>query len=1052
MRKLLLTILPVLLLAASAFGQSRQVTGVVSGADGNPIAGVTVVVEGVAGGASTGMDGRYTISAPADGTLSFTFIGMEPQTIAIAGRAIVNVTLRESSEVLEDVLVIAYGTAPKETFTGSAAVISADAIGKQQVTNISKGLAGLVPGVQIVSNNGQPGTAASIRVRGIGSFTADAAPLIILDGNTYEGSLADIATSDIESMTVLKDAAASSLYGARAANGVIIITTKRARSREAVVSFDAKLGVNSRALPDYDIVTDPGQYYEVYWGALKRYAQIAGGYDNAQASAYASNNLITGTNMGLVYNVYNVPNNEVVINGKLNPNARLGNVVNGNYLYPDSWFDEAYTQGKRQEYNVSVSNSTDKSNSYFSLGYLEDEGYVVASDYKRLSARLRTESQMKSWLKMGGSASYVRSTYNQLLNDGSTGDLFYMTRNVAPIYPVYIRDAQGNILTGPKGYKRYDYGEGDQGGLARPAASGANPISAYLYDEDSGDVHTYSLNGFAEISFLKNFKLNLSGATDMRDSRRTNYTNSYFGQYADSNGMLYKYHDRTSSYTLRQLLTWAWSCDSHNIQAMAAHEYYNTRYQYIYGTKQNGFSVDGREISMYIDAPQTNSYSTEYMNEGYFGRVNYDYAGKYFVEGSYRRDASSRFASNNWWGNFWSLSAGWLIDREDFFNVPWVDHLKLKASYGALGNDRIGDYRYTNRYDIVNAGGMISATLNAKGNPNIGWESNHTFNAGVEFSLLGNRLNGGVEYFYRVTQDLLFSRTVAPSMGYGSYYDNIGRLDNWGVELDLSGLLVDTRNITWTANLNATWFRNELKSLPPERQDGFETGIYKVMLGGTRYQIFIPEYAGVYKEAGANQGKPMWYKDVKDNNGNVTGRETTLVYGEATKYDQGTALPDFYGGFGTQLRVYGFDFGISFAYQLGGQVYDSGYVMLLNSPTSDRGRGFHKDLLKAWTPENPDSNYPRFVYGDTQFNGNSDRFLVDASYLSLQNISVGYTLPEKWTSKIGVRDVRLFFVADNVALWSKRQGLDPRQTWDGSNSGARYAPIRTVSGGISLKF
>ena len=373
----------------------------------------------------------------------------------------------------------------------------------------------------------------------------------------------------------------------------------------------------------------------------------------------------------------------------------------------------------------------------------------------------------------------------------------------------------------------------------------------------------------------------------------------------------------------------------------------------------------------------------------------------------------------------------------------------MKASYGAQGNDGIGSYSYVDTYEVVNSAGQPAASFVAKGNPNITWETNYNFNVGAEFSFWQGRLSGSVEYFSRKTEDLLFSRPVPSTLGYDSYPDNIGSMRNRGVEIDLNAVLYRNKNINWSFYVNATHYKNTVISLPPEKANGYATGNYYWSEGGSRYDWYIPSYAGVDQET----GMALWYRDVRDAEGNIT-RMTTDTYSYATKYNHGSALPDLYGGFGTSFECYGFDFSIGFSYQIGGQSIDSGYQVLMHNYSSNRGYNWHKDMLNAWTPENPNSDIPMLCYGSDfgYANSLSDRFLEDASYISLNNISIGYTLPKKWTSKIGLQKLRIYFAADNVAFWSKRKGFDPRQSWNGSTSAQIYAPIRTLSGGLTLQF
>ena len=989
---------------------------------------------------------------------------METQELPIKPN--MHVVMRSNSEILDEVMVVAYGTAKKSAFTGSATVVGTDEIEKIQSSNVVNALSGKVSGVQLNNASGQPGaTTPTIRVRGIGSIMAGNDPLVILDGVPYDGDLNNLSNQDIESMTVLKDAASNALYGARGANGVIIITTKKGNSGKATVTVDAKWGSNSKGVQDYNVITSPAQYYEVYYGSLKNYF-MGQGMSAAEAHIQAASNMVdpnSNNSYTLGYNVYNVPAGQYLIgsNGKLNPNATLGNVVSyggQDYLMlPDNWMDEVYNHGLRQEYNVSVSAGSDKSSFYASVSYLKNEGISVNSDFERLTGRLKADYQVKDWLKVGGNMAYTHFDANSLGEDGSSassGNVFAIASYIAPIYPFFVRNGQGQVMTDQYGNTMYDYGGGENGDLVRPFLSNANAYAANKMDENNAEGNALMASGFAEIRFLKDFKFTWNSSVNLDETRRTGFTNPYYGQYATQNGMLYKYHTRSLSYNHQQLLNWKRGFNGHNVEVMLGHEAYRYKYYYLYGSRTNMFDPTNHELSSAITDNGTDSYTTDYNTEGYFGRVLYDFDEKYFLSGSYRRDASSRFHPDNRWGNFWSAGAAWIISKENFFDVSWIDLLKIKASFGSQGNDNIGNYLYVNTYNIVNSAGNPAAVPATMGNKDITWETNSNFNAGVEFELFGARLNGSVDYFLRKTTDMLFSFPLAPSFGYSSYYANIGDMRNMGVEVELNATPIKTNDLTWEIRLNMTHYKNKIVYLPEQRKTmeldghrGFSSGSYFYGEDLPLYTFRIQKYAGVSED-----GEAMYYMNVEHEDGTVT-METTTNYSQADYYDCGTALPDVYGGFGTTLTYKGFDLSVDFNYQIGGQVYDSDYASLMGSPSSgSRGRNWHADILNAWTPQNTTSNIPRVQYNDQYTNQSSDRFLTSASYLSLQNVNVGYTLPSSWSDRVGIEKVRIYFTGENLWLWSKRQGMDPRQSISGSVTSSYYAPMRTLSGGITLTF
>ena len=1063
-RKIVLSLIAVFVFLAYATAQNRQISGTVSDANGHPVAGATVIVDGTSLGTTTNTAGEYTLSAPVNGTLVVTFVGFEPQQLPIAGKTRINVTMKEDAQAIDDVIVVAFGTAKKEAFTGSAAVIKSDEIAKVQTSNVATALVGRVAGVQTSSTSGDLGKTPSIRVRGFGSINAGKEPLWIVDGMPYEGDLNNLNTNDIESMTVLKDAASNALYGARGANGVIMVTTKKAKSGDAVVTIDAKWGVNSKALEEYDVITSPAQYYETHFKAL--YGYYAQTNPAAKAYALASSGLTSNGTGGLGYNVYTVPEGQALIgtNGKLNPNATLGRkiIYNGQeyWLTPDDWIDEAYQSAFRQEYNVNISGATERSSFYASLGYLDNTGIIKSSALERYTARLKADYQAKKWLKVGGNMSYAHfSNSNGNSNEGSassTANIFAFSAQMPPIYPVYIRDGSGRIMVDDNGYQMYDYGDKGNAGLTRPLLPGANGLQTSWLNKKKAEGNAFSGSGFVDISLYKGLKLTVNGSTNIDETRTTDLNNQYYGQFAEAGGTISKYHTRDIAYNLQQILNYNETFGKHNVGLMVGHEYYQKKYYYLSGTKSKLFSYDNEELGgAVVDGAGAHSYIDDYNSEGYFMRAQYDYAGRYFVSGSYRRDASSRFHPDHRWGNFWSVGAAWLLNQENWFDAPWVNMLKLKASYGSQGNDNIGNYLYTDTYSIENNNGEIAVLFGQKGNPNITWETNTNLNIGTEFGFWNNRLSGSVDFFNRKTSDMLFAFSVPSSLGYSSYYANVGDMVNRGVEVELNADLIRTKNVLWSFNLNLTHVKNEVTYLAPEHKSttvegykGYIDGSYFVGEGLPLYTYYLRSYAGVDPETGAS----LWYKDVKGDDGKIT-RTKTSDYTSATRYLHDSAIPSVYGGFSTSVSAYGVDFSISFNYQIGGKVYDSGYASFMSSPYGTTvGTNYHKDILKAWTPENKGSDIPRLQYGDQYTTSVSDRFLTDASYLNISNINVGYTLPSKITQKFGVQKLRVYLACDNVVYWSKRQGLDPRYSFTGATNFSNYSPIRTISGGVTVQF
>ncbi|MDD2293470.1 MAG: TonB-dependent receptor [Bacteroidales bacterium] len=1067
-----------LLLSVTALvsAQNIRVTGTVADAStGEAIVGASVQLKGsTTVYAMTDIQGGYSISVPSNGTLVVVFLGYKTQELSVNGRSIIDVALPVDTELLDEVIVVAFGTSTKESFTGSAKVINEEKLSLSQVSNVTSALAGQVAGVQLTSANGAPGSNPTIRIRGIGSVNAGKDPLIIVDGSPYDGDMNNIAPSDIENMTVLKDAASNALYGARGANGVIMITTKKAKKGTSVVSFDAKVGVNVKALQEYVTLSDPRAYYEQHFKALYNFytAEDGLGLSGADALLKANANIYDATNGGTGYHNFSIPENQLLIgsNGKLNPNATLGYGYGDYYIYPDNWSDYAYRKGLRQEYTLTFSGAEEKLSYYSSITYLDNQGITEKSDHNRISARLKADYQAKEWLKIGANMSYTKFKANSLGNNGSsnsTANVWAYTSQMAPIYPLFVRNADGSNYVDDNGITVLDHGNGSLAlggipGTSRPFITDANPLLANQLNTHFSEGNAAVAQGNIDVTIVKGLTFTVNGAANLDETRYTYVYNPYYGQFRTTGGTVEVYHQRQFAWNTQQLLNYNKRFGNHNITALLGHEFYDRKFYSVGASKSKMFSQENKELDgAVVDGQGASSYQTEYNNEGYFVRAQYDFSSRFFASASFRRDASSRFHPDNRWGNFWSAGAAWIISKENWFNAPWLDELKLKASYGSQGNDNIGAYRYTDVFSIVPSDGNVSTIFSTKGNKDITWETSANANAGFEFSMLNGKISGSIEYFDRMTTDMLFSTPVAPSQGYSSVYKNVGDMSNRGVEGDFSFNIINSKNIQWSVNANVTYLKNKIVSLADNVKtskgydaegnvyEGFTSGGFFITENVPMYTWYQYEYAGVDPN-----GKSLWYKNVTDDEGKVTGRETTNVYSEATKYLTHTStLAPVYGGFGTSLIAYGFDFAINFTYQIGGQQMDGTYRTLMYSPTSSQsGYAYHADLLKAWTSENTSSNIPRFQYADSYSNASSTRFLTKASYLNLQNVNVGYTLPQRWTKRALMSSLRIYVAAENVFYWSARQGFDPRQSYSSSADASYYSPMRTISGGITIKF
>lgn len=1070
-KRLAMLLVSLFVIVGGVFSQTKITGTVVSQEDDMPIIGASVLVVGTNTGVVTDLDGKFTLTMPAGKKhLRVTYVGMETQEVV--ARPNMRIVLKNDQKTLDEVIVVAYGTAKKGTYTGSAGTLKADRLEKLQVSDVTRALSGQVAGVQVISNNGQPGTSAKLRIRGVSSINGSNDPLYVVDGVPFDGDLSSIPSADIADVTILKDAASTSLYGARGANGIVMITTKKGSIGKPVINVNAKWGQNSKGVPNYDVISNPAQYLELEYGAIYNYATNQLGYSALDAQNYANQTILTNTGGGNGYQIYTVPNGQYMFgtDGKLNPNATLGYSDGKHYFTPDSWEDEIIKKAFRQEYEASISGATENNNYYVSYNFLEDGGIVSGSKFRRSAFRVRDEYKLTDWLKIGANIGYTHSKNyypgeQTDDNSASSGNAFRMAYGIAPIYPVYVRDAQGNIMTNGDRYV-YDYGTSDDAGRDRSYMSISNPAGQMQYDQDIYTTDLLNTTWFAEVKPIKGLTLTARLNYNVDNTNEDVLQNAYMGQFASMEGGAYQYHTRTTGLTQQYLANYNLDIlNVHNIDFTLGYEGYQWKFRYLYGGATKLYNPESYWLDNGVNQKNNGGYQLDYATKGYFGRINYSYDDKYIAAISYRRDASSCFHPDNRWGGFWSGSLAWVVTKEDFMQgtKSWLNNLKLKASYGQQGNDNLGRttgsnryyyYAYTDQYEMKgDASGFSDGTLVYKGNKDLTWEKSVSYNIGIDFAMFDNRLNGTIEYFGRQQKDMLYFKPVAGSLGYTEIPMNVGTMTNRGLEIDLSYDILKMKDITLSANLNATFIQNKIDELHSDLNGKWIEGSRIYEEGESMYRLYMPEWAGVNAETGEGE---YWVWET-DADGNKTGnRVRTADYTIANKTENRVAtddlLPDVYGGFGLSLNAYGFDASIQCAYQLGGQVLDYGYMYLMHaSASADAGGAWHKDILDAWTPNNTNTSVPRLNAGDRYTAYTSTRFLEDADYLAINNITIGYTLPKKLVEKAHLSNVRVYFAGDNLGLFTKRKGLDPRQGFV-SSIPYTYSQLRTLSGGINVTF
>ena len=1030
MRKFVLLIIIVLSAGALALAQNKRISGTVKGVDGKPIAGATVLVEGTSIGTTTNAEGRFSVQAPADGTLVVSFIGYASKSVNIAGKTRLGITLTEDTQAIDDVIVVAYGTAKKESFTGSVAVVKGEELEHRKVSNVTKALDGLAPGVQVTSGSGQPGSGTTVAIRGFGSINASSTPLYVVDGIPYDGAISAINPDDIASISILKDASASVLYGARGANGVVLINTKKGNRNETNVELKINVGVSSRAIPRYETV-GARDFMEIMYSAF--YTDYG---SNAVAQMASGSKRIFGSNE--MYNPYDVPLAQLfTADGKVRDDAKL--------LWDEDWLDEVTDNAAlRQEYGASVSGGNEKTQYMFSLGYLNEDGVLKTTNFERYSGRLNVETQAKPWFAAGMGANFARNSTNSSQTSASTtSNVFFSAQMMAPIYPVYQRDPEtGDYLRDANGQKQFDYGS------SRPSGQQTNFNSiATLYDDKYAQT-SYSLSARAHMDFMgigdhwsEGLKFQLNFSTDYYNSQSMTYYNPFFGNAESVGGRIQKTNTTSLGYTFNQLLSYNRTFDRHNIDLLLGHEYYAYTTSDLSGHK-TGLPGGGiYELDAAAVIVGTGSSTDEDRIESVFSRIGYSYDDKYYLSGSWRTDGSSRFARSTRWGNFWSVGASWRMSQEAFMrDISWLNNLTLKFSYGVQGNNSVGSYyAYQALYDTGSPNATLpGATINDVANEDLTWESNHNLNVGLEARLL-DRIDLSFEFYNRKTTDMLLSYPLASSSGFDSYYRNSGEMRNRGIEFAVTGRIFDRRDFQWSVTWMGSTVSNKVLKLTEDGKDIIgSTQIIRE--GETLYSYYVARSAGVDPMT----GEKMYWATDKDGNDYIT-KSTTVA--QANRVIAGSRIPDLYGSLSTSLRWKNLDFSISTNYSIGGKNYDGVYYEFMSCYYTAQAK--HKDMLRAWRKPGDVTDVPKYTIGETPIV--TDDKLVDASYFSIKNITLGYTLPRRWTSKIGFKAARVSASVDNLCIFTHLKGMDPQYSLTGGTSYA-YAPTRTVSFNLDLKF
>lgn len=1006
--------------------QRRIITGtVISSEDGEPLIGATLVLAGdESKGVITDVDGKFSMEVDSDyKIMTVAYIGMKTVEVRIPRKkSVVNVIMEPETVTMDEVVVTGYGNFTKSSFTGSANTLKGDMMKDIPVMSVEQKLQGMTTGVNITSSSGQPGANQSIRIRGMGSFNASQEPLFVIDGvpvtsgslssggkydssymnNSKTNIMSTLNPSDIENITVIKDAAAASLYGSRAANGVILITTKKGQSGRTRVTLNVSGGFSNAAV-DFRPTLSGDQRRELLYEGLVNYATDQGmaspqDYAKSEIDKYAS----------------------ISSNG-----------------YTD-WSKELLRTATQQDYEASISGGNKRSTIYASLGYNKQEGLAKNSELERYSARLNATMKVGTYGEVG--ANMMFSQLNQELNEERSSAINPFFASAVTMNPsMQVRDENGNYTGAYEG-------------------TSLNPLRDILLDYNRTRMTRMFSTGYASVEPIKGLKLKETLSYDYNIQKDARYYNplSSAGSKSGSDARTVKgfieYGKLISSTSLNYVRTFAWK---HHLDVLAAYEIESYQTDKAIGEK---YKLPSEKLTEPDNAAVLNAFESstqDYRMISYISRLNYDYDDRYYVAGSFRRDGSSRLAPSGRWGNFWSVSGMWHVTNESFMKP--VKHilsdLKIRASYGVNGNQPGSLYGYMGLYSYgQNYMGLAGAYESSQPNPDLKWEKNYNLNIGLDLSFI-NRIFVTLEYYNRDTKDLLYNMPVSNTTGFTNYLANVGQLNNRGVEFELRTLNFANQDFNWTTVLNLSHNRNKIVALNGELEQSIESTWFIHKVGLPYNTFYVKEYAGVNPQTGQAQ----YFLNTQDADGNYDRSLTTNV-DEAQAIPYKSADPKISGGLTNLLEYKNFDLSFTLTYSLGGYSFDQAGTYLENGTSSIYGdgsgsKGYNLPVyaMDRWQKPGDQTDVPRFVYGENAGASNSSRYIHSTDHLRLKNFTFGYTLPAKWTNKALINTARVYFSGSNLLTWAKWKQYDPETPVNGVVF-CEAPAMRTFSFGVQLTF
>lgn len=1112
MKRFTLLLANVLLICSAALAQVTITGTVVSASDNEPIIGATVNVVGTQTGTATDIDGRFTLTVPSTNSqLKVSFIGMTPITVKAENGMVIE--MHSNTQDLDEVVVVAYGTAKKSALTGAVSQVTAQQIEARPVTSVTSALEGTTTGLVVNSTYGQPGSDASIRIRGFASINGSNEPLYVIDGVPFGGNISDLNSADIESITVLKDATSAALYGNRAGNGVILINTKRGHNDKVRINASAMMGTYTRGIPEYDRM-NARQWMNAMMQSYAREHYAAG---NSGDKTMSWDQAIANANAGIItdylhYNIFDQPDNDLFNGIYLKNNAQIKSGIADDL----DWFKAAIRSGFRQDYTLSGDGGNQMANYYFSAGYTKEDGYTKESGFERITGRASVNLNPKKWFKTGMTLAGSHQLTNfHSDNEDSYKNAFGYCRNIAPIYPIHLHDmATGDYMLDENGNLIYD--SGDVNG--RTQYSGRH----YLWETELDMDKTYRnvLNGQAYMTFVLpyGFDLTVKGDLNVRNTENREYNNAIIGDGQGNNARTKRTIYRYKNYTLQQLLNWKQTYGNrHAFEVLLGHENYYYKYNYLYGFKANETLAGHVDMINFSDIQNLYDYENNDRRESYLGRLIYGLDDKYIFEGTFRRDGSSRFHKDHRWGNFYSIGGTWVMSREDFISkYDWINNLKFRVAYGEVANDRAADYySYMALYDITVNGGMGALVKSQLTNELLSWESVRNLSIGLEGRLF-NRLNFGLDYFIKGSKDLIFNLNQPLSAGATSTSSavsqvqvNLGNMVNRGIEFSADADIIQTKDLRFNLGLNLTFIKNKITKMPDiynvggekdEYTAGLQSGQYNYRKGHSMYSFYTYTYKGIDDMT----GKALYTFNDHDyyvpgmTTGSTEGLEAIpegeyvvidgvpYVYKPATygkREWHGSAMPKLYGSFNPTIDYKNFTLSGIFSFQLGGKCIDWTYQSLTSMGGSPSA--IHADMENAWIKDlngtavtytddqikgmtvtdaegNSYVNYPGSrldpngtpaVYSaDNSYNSaTSDRYITSSNYFIIKNIGLTYRLPRFILDKIGFTYISLNATVENLYTKSARKGMNPQQSFSGYVGDIMVTP-RVFSFGVKIGF